>query len=158
MIKDFETVKSQLRELAEVINTFKSEAVQLKLIEILFKGSKVDTPVPPLEPPAEVTEVEKTGTTGKRKKTKKVTAGENEKKTSAPKGRPGPLTTLEQLVNEGFFKTKRTIGDVVKHCKVNLTITYKSTDLSGVLMKLVRDKKLKRVQNPATNQYEYSNS
>lgn len=29
MIKKFDTIKSQLRELAEVINTFKSEAVQL---------------------------------------------------------------------------------------------------------------------------------
>jgi len=38
MLKDLEQLKKQLAELAEVINSFKSEAVQLKIIEFIFKG------------------------------------------------------------------------------------------------------------------------
>ena len=39
MFKDFDTTKQQLAELAEVVNKFKSEAVQLKLLELLFDAS-----------------------------------------------------------------------------------------------------------------------
>ena len=36
MIKNFETVKEQLGELAGVVNSFKSEAVQLRIVELIF--------------------------------------------------------------------------------------------------------------------------
>ena len=38
MIKNFDVIKEQLKELAGVINSFKSEAVQLRLIELVFEG------------------------------------------------------------------------------------------------------------------------
>ena len=36
MIKNFEEIKSQLKDLSEVINRFKSEAVQLRIVEFVF--------------------------------------------------------------------------------------------------------------------------
>jgi hypothetical protein len=36
MFKDFENTKKQLSELADIVNKFKSESVQLKLLELLF--------------------------------------------------------------------------------------------------------------------------
>lgn len=39
MFKDFETTKAHLTELAEIINKFKSEAVQLRLVELIFAGA-----------------------------------------------------------------------------------------------------------------------
>ena len=56
MIKNFDKIKFQLSELAEVLNKFHSEAVQLKLIDILYSPQafepeaapdKVATPAPP---------------------------------------------------------------------------------------------------------------
>jgi molybdenum cofactor biosynthesis enzyme MoaA len=42
MIRNFALIKAQLRELAEVINAFKSETVQLRLIELVFEEAKED--------------------------------------------------------------------------------------------------------------------
>lgn len=39
MIKNFEELKKQLAELADVLNTFKSEAVQVRLLELIFHAS-----------------------------------------------------------------------------------------------------------------------
>ena len=158
MIKDFETVKKQLKELSDVINGFKSEAVQLRIIELLFKGITVGADVNEEETEIKSASEIQVQTLNRKRKVKKTANGETEKKTTAAKGRQGPLKTLEQLVAKGYFKTKKTIGEIVKHCKDNLTITYKSTDLSGGLMKLVRDGKLQRAKNSSTNQYEYSNA
>ncbi len=56
MIKNFDKIKFQLSELAEVLNKFHSEAVQLKLIDILYSPQafepeaapdKAATPAPP---------------------------------------------------------------------------------------------------------------
>jgi len=38
MISNFNLIKSQLRELSTVINSFKSEAVQLLIVEIVLRG------------------------------------------------------------------------------------------------------------------------
>lgn len=158
MLKDFETVKKQLKELSEVLNGFKSEAVQLRIIELLFKGTTVGSDVGEGDDEDKPSQVAPLRTTSRKKRSKKIKTGDPEKKSSAAKGRPGPLKTLEQLVTDNYFKSKKTIGEIVEYCKDDLTVTYKSTDLSGPLMKLVRDKKLKRVKNPTTNQYEYSNA
>ena len=36
MIKNFEEIKTQLKDLSEIVNSFKSEAVQLKIVELVF--------------------------------------------------------------------------------------------------------------------------
>jgi len=52
MMKDFKQTTEQLRELAKVLNEFKSETVQIKLIELLFNKNFVistDTPESPVK-------------------------------------------------------------------------------------------------------------
>ena len=44
-MKKFEHLKGQLAELASVLNSFKSEAVQLRIVDLLFKGSIEEDPV-----------------------------------------------------------------------------------------------------------------
>lgn len=39
--QNFEEVKKQLAELSEVVNKFKSEAVQLRIVDLVFAGAKV---------------------------------------------------------------------------------------------------------------------
>lgn len=153
MIKDYENLLNQLNELSKVINSFKSEAVQLKLIDIIFKTRQESEEVEQKESDSIVDSGRKPKS--RRKKKTETTKENSPKKTSAPKGRPGPVKTLEQLIEDKYFTTKRTIGEIVQHCNDHLAVTLKSTDISGTLMKMVRDRKLKRTKNPETKQYEY---
>lgn len=154
MIKNFDVIKVQLRELAGVINTFKSEAVQLRLIELVFEtvgafpdnnfDSANDTPSP-------------------RKRRKKKSGLPNEtptlkKNSSVGKARAGRLggkAMLDRLLGEGFFKKPKTINQLVEHCDHNLALKYKQSDFSGALGRLTRNSKLHRTKN-ADKQYEYS--
>ncbi len=149
MIKNFEEVKKELGELAEVVNKFKSEAVQLRIVDLVFAGRSV---------PDEKEVDEENGPplgkrTSKRRKaaTSSSSAKVESKKPRAP-GR-GPKGALEQFIAEGFFNQKRTIGAVVEHCKVKAQ-NYKANELSGPLGRLVRGDKLSRSKN-AESQFEY---
>ena len=158
MIKDFDTVRAQLKELAEVINAFKSEAVQLRIVDLVIGGAplvaKLEVPPAaaiPSPPPAPATRSRKRS----RKASTPQAEGAVEKKSRPPaKGRPGGGATLETLVNEGFFKAPKTIGQIVEHCDTSLAMKYKQSDFSGPLMRQVREKKLTRKKN-ADGQYEY---
>lgn len=153
MIKNFDTIKSQLRELAEVINTFKSEAVQLRLIELVFEAARDDSndeetgagrDRPPADPARKA-----------RKTSKKSTAADATSPKGKSSGRPGGKSMLDRLVTDGFFKKPKTIKQVVEHCEHNLAFKYKQTDFSGALGRLTRSGTLSRKKN-ADKQYEYS--
>lgn len=154
MIRNFDVIKEQLRELAGVINTFKSEAVQLRLIELVFEaaeggsrgesgGSGGGTPDP--EKPRKRKAQARAAPAAR----KEGTAGK-----SRGGGRPGGKAMLDRLHGEGFFKKPKTIKQLVEHCEHNLAFKYKQSDFSGPLGRLTRDVKLKRTKN-ADQQYEY---
>lgn len=165
MIKDFETVKNQLKELSEVINNFKSEAVQLRIIELIFKGVKVKDPSDIEDEEEEEEEIadgkKKEPEQKKRKRKVKAKSAETDekgtKKSNAGKSTPSPYATLDKLHSDGFFKGKKLIGDIKTHCKDNLALTYQSSDLSPVLIKMIKDGKLSRAKNKES-QYEYINA
>lgn len=156
LIKNFEEISNQLRELADVINQFKSEAVQLRLVELIFNA-------------AEETADEENETSGgeaetpavPRRRRRKKTGGSSKSpavetaKTRAGTGRPGGKATLAKLLSEGFFRKPKTIKQLVEHCDHNLALKYKQSDFSGGLARYVRDGKLKRTKN-TDKQYEYS--
>lgn len=160
MIQNFEEVRTQLKDLAEVLNSYKSEAVQLRLVELIFGAAAKPTgsggAAPAVEP------AQPTGRTSGRKRTprKPQTGGVESPLASKPRsggGRTGPVTTLGALYDEGFFATPRTIGQVVDHCDQNLALKFKSSDFSGPLARYTRDKRLKRAKN-GDGQYEYTQS
>lgn len=160
MIKDFDQVRSQLKELADVINSFKSEAVQLKIVELVFGGVAVApaqaeaTGTIPSEPtPARSRRAKRTS----KKSSPSSSSTALAKKPSRPpsKGRPGGRATLDTLVAEGFFKAPKTIGKIVEHCDTHMAMKYGQNELSGPLGRLIRDKTLTRKKN-ADNQYEYA--
>lgn len=178
MMKDFKQNAEQLKELAKVLNEFKSEVVQVKLLELLFQEGfaaaapveavktetkpAIATPVAP-EPVAPATE-EKPRIKAPAKPTankparpakqKAVPATKITRKRSTT--RPGPSIILKQLIESNFFNDSRTIGDVVDYCMKMYNYEYKSTDLSGTLAKLAKDGVLNRVKNPKSNQFEYT--
>jgi hypothetical protein len=151
MIKDFESIKKQLQELAGVINGFKSEAVQLKVIELLFQrmGIKPED--------LQQSKEEKFLKVAKRKKRKAFSSAE--KKTKQPRvskgGRPGPGTMLKKLIEEEFFKKPKTIQDIIDHCQSKLAYAYVSSELSVALTRALRSGSLKRQKN-AQKQFEYT--
>ena len=145
MIKNFEEIKTQLSELSGIINSFKSEAVQLRIVELVF-GLETE----------EEEKQEADVVAAKRKPAKKKAAKKSapaKKSGNKPSGQ-GAVATLSKLVEDGFFDKPKSIGDIVEHCQHNLARTFKANDFSGKLGRLVREGDLTRAKN-AENQYEY---
>lgn len=175
MMKDFKQTTEQLKELAKVLNEFKSETVQVKLLELLFDqaveltvpettkkaGQKAVVAKPAPEQEAETTQAtttpkvpgRKPGRPPKQKAPQEPKPRVSRKRSTT---RPGPSIILKQLIESNFFNDSRTIGDVVDYCMKMHNYEYKSTDLSGTLAKLAKDGILKREKNPKSNQFEYT--
>jgi len=149
-IENLAEMKKQLTELASVLNTFKSEAVQLRLLEfILDEGSLANNQPERKSPKAPAK---------RRRKQPKPTANKNADASSAKKkaaaSGSGAVATVTQLLEGDFFKKPRAINDIITHCKDNLARTFKANEVSGKLGQLVRTKQLTRAKN-ADKQYEY---
>ncbi len=149
MMEKLDTVKKQLSELAKVINEFKSEAVQLRVLEIFYgeQTSRNGSDEPEITPAQRKSRVRRTT------KSKGSVATTSEKKNKAPAGK-GAVASLAKLVSGSFFDKPRTIGDIVEHCKINMARTFKPNEFSGKLGRMVDAGVLTRKKN-ADNQYEY---
>jgi hypothetical protein len=153
MIKNFEETKQQLAERATVLNSFKSEAVQLRIVELVLQGAASggaasedddeDTKPPP-KARKRRPGVPKSTANGAAQGTK------NRRRI----GGSGPVSTLELLIEEGFFSKHQTIGQIVEHCGSSKARNFKPNEISGPLGRLVRNNKLKRKKN-ADGQFEY---
>lgn len=151
MFDKFDEKKSQLDALSKVLNKFNSEAVQLRILDHLFGGADLD-------------EVQTQGSVsrGPRKAAKKTKA--KKPKQSSSKGttsssnkskKDGPKGVIEQLIAEGYFAERRSIGDVREYCKINLARNFKTTDLSPAFSRLIKDRVLAREKNSESKSYEY---
>ena len=87
---------------------------------------------------------------GRRKKSEVDESSDSLKKSSK-----SPKEYLEKLIEEAFFSEKKSLSEIVKHLKDNHAVTFKTSDISGHMGKLIGDKKLKREKNPSTKIYEY---
>jgi hypothetical protein len=82
-------------------------------------------------------------------------SGTNSAKTSKRSGgRPGPKAAVQSLIDAGFFKEPRTIGDIQSRLQTKVGHVYKPGDLSPTLGRLLRDGALDRDRNES-HQYEY---
>jgi len=98
MIKDFKKATEQLKELAEVLNSFKSEAVQLKLVEFFMEQNFESEvlPVPVSEPVVkEVKEEVKEKKKGEKKEAKEVKKEAKEVKKEVKKEAKGVKADAE---------------------------------------------------------------
>lgn len=146
---NFENLKKHITELAGILNQFKSEAVQLRILDLVLddqypektKTKRVDENI--RKPVRRRPKVRKTiGVPDTSSKSKKAPSG------------AGAVAALTQLTQGSFFAEPRTINDVIEHCKHNLARTFKANEFSGKLGRLVRDGVLTRKKN-SDNQYEY---
>ncbi|MBK6606084.1 MAG: hypothetical protein IPQ05_18825 [Leptospiraceae bacterium] len=147
MINNFEKIKEQLKELSEVVNLFKSEAVQLRIVELVFDSEQAKEEA--------VGNVQSNPRKkGKGKEKKSTQSNLKEKKTKPVSVGNGPVATLSELANSDFFKKPRTINDIIEHCDRNLARRFKTNEISSKLARMVRNKELERTKN-SDNQYEY---
>jgi hypothetical protein len=148
MIKNLDEVKKQLAELSDAVNRFKSEQVQLKIVELIFRGAGAE------EEHAEDHSNLPPKKRVRRNKDKELLPRRRQRAPKSAQPGTGPMPTLEQFIQDGFFNQKRTIGAAVDHCKTKAR-NFKSNELSGPLGRLVRNNKLSRTKN-SDGQWEYA--
>jgi hypothetical protein len=143
MSKHIEKLKKQLMEISEVVNSFKSEAVQVKVVDRLLDV---------------MIELEKTEGDGAEVFIKKgYKARNDESNYSYGRGakKPGATKILNQLLSTDFFDTARSISSIANYCKENFDSEFKTSELSGILLKLAKENKLRRERSNENNRFEY---
>jgi hypothetical protein len=142
MSKQIEKLKKQLVEVAEVVNSFQSEAVQVRIIDRLLEV---------------MIESEKTDAEGSDLFSKKGRRVRLEDENSAMPGRkkPGATKILNQLLNTDFFDVQRSISSIANYCKDQYDSDFKTSELSGILLKLANENKLRRERSNENNRFEY---
>ena len=144
MFDNFDELEKQLKRLAPTINAFESEAVQLKIVELIFDRSTIFSG----SPPTKGTEVGSSeDAKGKRKKT--TSSKKKEPKTTPAKStsRPGPGKMVDQLIGEKFFDKPKGVAEVVQHCKEKKVLSYNNSEIAVSLGRAVKSGKLKREKN-----------
>lgn len=144
MSKHIEKLKKQLSEISEVVNSFKSEAVQLKIIDRL------------LDVLVDFDKGDADGIEFFAKKGSKKPEHDNENYPFAPgRKKPGATKILNQLLGSDFFKNPRSISSIANYCKENFDSDFKTSELSGILLKLANEHKLRRERSHDNNRFEY---
>jgi len=145
MSKPIEKLKKQLIEISEVVNAFQSEAVQVKVVDKLLDA---------------MIEFERGDAEGLEFLHKKANRSKNNTETGAysntiSRKKPGATKILNQLLNTDFFKTPQSISGIADYCKEHYDSDFKTSELSGILLKLAKENKLKRQRNNENNRFEY---
>ncbi|MDP9079703.1 MAG: hypothetical protein M3O71_19925 [Bacteroidota bacterium] len=143
MSKHIEKLKKQLVEISEVVNSFRSEAVQVRvvdrLLDVMIEFEKGDS---------ETAEIF----------SKKVyRPRENGESYSPARGakKPGATKVLNQLLSTDFFNKRHSISSIADFCKENFESDFKTSELSGILLKLANEGKLRRERSEENNRFEY---
>lgn len=145
MNKQNEKLKKQLIEISEIVNSFQSEAVQVKVVERLLDV---------------MIDWDRTDADGNElliKKGKKTKSDEIETEAAdASRKKPGATKILNQLLSTtNFFDSSRSISSIADYCKENYDSDFKTSELSGILLKLANEHKLRRERSIENNRFEY---
>ena len=144
MSKHIEKLKKQLLEISDVVNSFKSEAVQVRIIDRL------------LDAIVETEKNELDGTDAFNKKGRKLRSGDDDENyASHGRKKPGATKILNQLLTTDFFNTRHSISAIADYCKENYDSDFKTSELSGILLKLAKENKLRRERSNDNNRFEY---
>lgn len=144
MSKHIEKLKKQLLEISEVVNSFRSEAVQVKVVDRLLDAM--------IE--SEKGESEGADAFNRRvRRTRQIDDDEN----TALNGRkkPGATKVLNQLLLTDYFNSSHSISEIADYCKESYDSDFKTSELSGILLKLAKENKLKRERSNDNNRFEY---
>jgi hypothetical protein len=143
MSKHIEKLKKQLLDISEVVNSFQSEAVQVRIVDRL------------LDAIIESEKGEPDGAEIYNKKGRKLKADDDDSASSASRKKPGATKILNQLLATDFFDTNHSISEIADYCKEHYDSDFKTSELSGILLKLAKENKLKRERSNDNNRFEY---
>jgi len=144
MSKHIEKLKKQLLEISEVVNSFRSEAVQVKVIDRLLDAM--------IE--SEKGEIDGADAFNRRVRRTRQTDDDENLSTNGRK-KPGATKVLNQLLLTDFFNSSHSISEIADYCKENYNSDFKTSELSGILLKLAKENKLKRERSDDNNRFEY---
>ena len=144
MSKQIEKLKKQLMEISEVVNSFNSEAVQVRvvdrLLDAIIESDRAD---------ADNGEI-----FSKRPYKTRLTDGVNSPAPMRNK-KPGATKILNKLLSTDFFYSPRSISSIASYCQDNFDSDFKTSELSGILLKLAKENKLRRERSEENNRFEY---
>ena len=145
MNRQIEKLKKQLTEIAEVVNSFQSEAVQVRVVDRLLD---------------EIMETEKVDTEGveifnKKGRRARGENGNENKLAAHGRKKPGATKVLNQLLSGDYFKKPHSISAIADYCKEQFDSDFKTSELSGILLKLAKENRLKRERSNENNRFEY---
>jgi hypothetical protein len=143
MSKHIEKLKKQLMEISEVVNSFQSEAVQVRVVDRLLDA---------------LIESEKADGDGSEAINKRVLKQRSDEGGYSPARRvkkPGATKVLNQLLSTDFFAAPRSISAIANFCHDNFDSDFKTSELSGILLKLAKENKLRRERSNENNRFEY---
>lgn len=145
MNRQIEKLKKQLVEIAEVVNSFQSEAVQVRVVDRLLD---------------EIMETERGETEGseifnRRARKANVENDDEQILNLQRRKKPGATKVLNQLLSSDFFRTPHSISSIAEYCKDKFDSDFKTSELSGILLKLAKENKLRRERSEKNNRFEY---
>ncbi|WP_011581324.1 MULTISPECIES: hypothetical protein [Chelativorans] len=155
MQKNFLELKRQLAELSETINKFESEAVQLRIVELLFDqtgSTKLTLEESPQAYEPGPSRSRRAESTVKSRPAPRASRQRGEDTTPSASG---AVAALGKLVGSDYFAKKRTIGDIVNQCQQEYGVQYKSNAFSGPLSRLAKKGVLKREKSSEGNYVYY---
>ncbi|MDP9047357.1 MAG: hypothetical protein M3N14_04420 [Bacteroidota bacterium] len=145
MNKHIEKLKKQLLEISEVVNAFQSEAVQVRVVDRLLDA---------------LIESDRTDGEGSEVFTKRPYKHRLNDEAGYSSGsrakKPGATKILNQLLSTDFFVTPRSISAIANYCQDNFDSDFKTSELSGILLKLAKENKLRRERSNENNRFEYA--
>ena len=154
-MNDLNQLQKKIRALADTVNVFKSEAVQLRVINILLAEIGIGAGGVAAAVAREVAPAAAPRKRGRPAGAAKPAAA----KRAARKGAatPGAYAMISSLYDKGYFSSGRTLSAVVDRLHTLTGRTYKASECSPALLRFFRDRKLKRKKN-VKGQYEYAQS
>ena len=144
MSKHIEKLKKQLLEISEVVNSFRSEAVQVKIVDRLL-DAMIESEKGELE-----------GTDAFNRKVRRTRqTDEDENHSNNGRKKPGATKVLNQLLMTDYFNSSHSISEIADYCKESFDSDFKTSELSGILLKLAKENKLRRERSNDNNRFEY---
>lgn len=156
MNKSFDEIKEKLTEFSLLLDVFKSEAVQVKVIEKLL-DEYFDEGRSKSQFGYSLNGGDDQFARRGRPRKEVLTAEERDEKNRNNRAL-GATKVLTQLFEDGYFESKRQIGDIIRHSWEKLNSDVKATEVSGLLLRFVKEGKLDRDKNADNNRFEYFNA
>ncbi|WP_299289458.1 hypothetical protein [uncultured Mucilaginibacter sp.] len=144
-------LKNKLLDLAETLNAFKSEAVQLKiaerLLDVVFNEEQ--------GPGDENLEQQENNFASRRAKRINTNSRMQDGTNTRERKSTGATKAMYRLLQSDFFDQPKTIAAIAERYNEEFNENFKTSEISGILLKSVKENLLKREKNQENKRYEY---